>query len=125
MGELSHLMQADTERLFADWGEAALFQEVTRQFDVTAGAMRELSYSRRLNVIRGEDRPQLAGDVSATLSLTRRLVLVRACDLPTGAIVESARMILEETPYEIRSVRESNQAGVMVLECLRQSVQES
>ena len=119
MRELMNLLQDDLERIFADWGEPATLLEIIRDYELETGQMVETRHGSEIQVIRGEDRPQLIGNISATLSLTRRLVLIRSRDLPNHIPLETARLAFAETTYEIRSIRESNQAGMMVLECIQ------
>jgi len=125
MLNVQQLLACDLDQVFADWGESATLLEVRQQYNVESGQMSETTFASPISVLRGEDRPQLIGEISATLSLTHRLVLVRSETLPDLKQVERARLLFEETPYEIRTARESNQAGLVVLECVRNTIGDS
>ena len=124
MFNLKEILARDSEQIFADWGESAMLMEIQQRYDVESGGVSETTFAAPLRVIRGEDRPQLVGEVSATLSLTRRLMVVRAVELPQRVPLETARIVLDDIAYEIRSVRESNQSGLLVLECVCNDLKE-
>lgn len=119
MQNLNQLLQADAERMFLDWGEPARLLEVSARFKVESGRMEEYTGITNISVIRTEDHPHLVGHISATLSLTRKLLLAQRLEIPETVALTSARLVLDETTYEISQVRESNQAGVLVLECVQ------
>ncbi|WP_437225299.1 hypothetical protein SH661x_004004 [Planctomicrobium sp. SH661] len=117
MWNMESLLQFDTDRMFEDWGRPAWFVEVCQHFDAESGRREESKYASELSVIPAESQPRQVPNVSATLSLTRRLLLVRRSEIPDRAPLTSARIEFDDTPYSIQAVRESGNPGVLLLEC--------
>jgi len=119
MQNVTQLMQCDAEQMFRDWGEPARFLELMQRYDVESGQLVEVTFATELRVIRMEDKAMSMANVSATLDLTKRLVLVKAADLPDDAPLSQARLTFEEWEYVVEHVRESNVSGMLVLECVQ------
>jgi len=118
MQNITQLMQCDAEQMFRDWGEPARFLELIQRYDVESGQLVEVTFAAELRVIRMEDKSVPMANVSATLDLTKRLVLVRTAELPDDAPLSQARLMFDEQDYVIEHVRESNLSGMLVLECV-------
>ncbi|SFH68528.1 hypothetical protein [Planctomicrobium piriforme] len=112
------ILTADSDQLFADWGETIQFEEVLRRYDVATGREEDRVFRSTLTAVRQTLAQQPVEGISATLSLTRRQYLVRARDLPAGAKLTSARLAVDETQFEIRTVTESQMPGVLLLDCI-------
>ncbi len=117
---LPQLASQDWQQSLNDWGRPVTLQEVRQDYDPTSGQLRESTFSTTLQAIRQSEQVRTTSS-TATMNLTRRWFLVRAEDVPCGMVLTSARLMAEETRFEIATVTESAIPGVLRLECVAHS----
>jgi hypothetical protein len=112
----------DVAQIFLDCGQNAAITEIVRSYDPQTGREDRLSFSHPVSVVLLSQQARQTSATAVCDSWVQRGMLLRRTEVPPTISLTAAQLVLEGRKYEIRSVVESSMTGVLLLDCVSDSL---
>jgi|GEM_PF-5308776 len=119
MNDFLRLGQTDLQQMFSDWGITAQLEEVLSRYNPLSGVVEERVFRTPISLLPQSIRMAGLKTSTANDNLLQRAWFLRPSEIPAGMELTTARIIVEDTRFEIQSVQETQTPGLVLVQCLK------
>lgn len=113
----AEMLKEDRDRQFADWGQDAIFREVTQSYDPQTQQVVETLVDTNLQVIVGEGSFKPTVEAGAQHLTERISFLIKTEAFPTATPTTTSRIVYLGVEYDILKYFKTIHDVVYTLEC--------
>lgn len=115
---MQSILQADTSRIFADWGQPAVLEEVESYYDPDTGQLEDSILSTPVLVLTGVVETQRSTATAASHPVSKRLFLIQATEVPLTVNLTTARIVSAGVTYRVEGLTQSHIPETIALHCV-------
>lgn len=112
------VIKSDTKKIFDDWGQLAVLEEVEAYYDPDTARMEESVVSSSLYVLSGAVQTQMNEQTTAKTQDARSLFVVQQDEFPLNVNLVTARIVYDDKVFKVEAISQSHIPETVVLECV-------